>query len=106
MPLIGCGRLYALHYRMPQTHTLERIGSLVWNRGLHPSTWDAIKESYNFLMRLRFQAQLIKHEDGRPMDNCIELDNIKPMDEAILKQAFAQIESLQKKIAYDFLDGV
>lgn len=106
MPLIGCGRLYALHYRMPQTHTLERIESLIWKGRLHPSTWEAIKESYNFLMRLRFQAQLIKIQEGRPMDNCIELDKIKPMDEAFLKQAFVQIELLQKKITYDFLGGI
>jgi PAS domain S-box-containing protein len=105
MPLVGCGRLYALHYRMPHTHTLERIEALAGKGVLQPAACDAIAASYHFLMRLRFQAQLLRLQEGRPLDNCLALDSIKPMDEAMLKQAFVQIESLQKKIVYDFLGG-
>ena len=105
MPLIGLGRLYALRHKLPLTHTMERIEALVWKKVLQPSVCDAVSASYDFLMRLRFQAQLAGLQSGGPMDNCIILNQIGHMDEAMLKQAFLQIESLQKKVGYDFLGG-
>ncbi len=105
MPIIGFGRLYALRHKLPLAHTMERIEALVWKKVLQPSACDAISASYDFLMRLRFQAQLAGPQAGGPMDNCIVLDDIGHMDEAMLEQAFLQIESLQKKIGYDFLGG-
>ncbi len=105
MPVIGFGRLYALRHKLPLTHSVERIEALVWKNVLQPSACDAVSASYDFLMRLRFQAQLAGLEAGGPMDNCIVLSKIGNMDEAMLKQAFLQIESLQKKIGYDFLGG-
>jgi CBS domain-containing protein len=105
MPIIGFGRLYALRHKLPPTHSMERIEALVWKKVLQPSACDAVSASYDFLMRLRFQAQLAGLHAGGPPDNCILLDKIGHMDEAMLKQAFLQIESLQKKIGYDFLGG-
>ena len=84
---------------------MERIEALVWKKALQPSACDAVSESYDFLMRLRFQTQLAALDAGRPMDNTILLNKMGNMDEAMLKQAFLQIESLQRKIGYDFLGG-
>jgi PAS domain S-box-containing protein len=105
MPIIGFGRLYALRHKLPPTHSMERIEALVWKKVLEPAACDAVSASYDFLMRLRFQAQLAGLQDDGAMDNCIVLNKIGHMDEAMLKQAFLQIESLQKKIGYDFLGG-
>jgi signal-transduction protein with cAMP-binding, CBS, and nucleotidyltransferase domain len=105
MPVIGFGRLYALRHKLPLTHSMERIEALVWKKVLQPSACDAVSASYDFLMRLRFQAQLAGLQTGGTMDNCIVLNKVGHMDEAMLKQAFLQIESLQKKIGYDFLGG-
>jgi PAS domain S-box-containing protein len=105
MPVIGFGRLYALRHKLPQTHSMERIEALVWKKVMQPSACDAVSASYDFLMRLRFQAQLAGLRSGGSMDNCIVLNKIGHMDEAMLKQAFLQIEALQKKIGYDFLGG-
>jgi PAS domain S-box-containing protein len=105
MPVIGFGRLYALRHKLPLTHSMERIEALVWKKVLQPSACDAVSASYDFLMRLRFQAQLAGLQAGGSMDNSIVLNKIGHMDEAMLKQAFLQIESLQKKIGYDFLGG-
>ncbi len=105
MPVIGFGRLYALRHKLPLTHSMERIEALVWKKVLQPAACDAVSASYDFLMRLRFQAQLAGIQAGGPPDNCIVLNKIGHMDEAMLKLAFLQIESLQKKIGYDFLGG-
>lgn len=53
-------------------------------------------------MRLRFEAQLNALREERPLDNSIVLSKLGNMDEAMLKQAFLQIESLQRKVGYDF----
>ena len=105
MPIVGFGRLYALRHKLARTHSMERIEALVWKKVLQPSVCDAVSASYDFLMKLRFQAQLAAHQAVGSMDNCIALNEIGHMDEAMLKQAFLQIESLQKKIGYDFLGG-
>ncbi len=105
MPVIGFGRLYALRHKLPLTHSMERIEALVWKNVLQASACDAVSASYDFLMRLRFQAQLAGLQAGGSMDNSIALNTIGNMDEAMLKQTFLQIESLQKKIGYDFLGG-
>jgi PAS domain S-box-containing protein len=105
MPVVGFGRLYALRHKLPITHSMERIEALVWKKVLGPSACDAVSASYDFLMRMRFQAQLAGLQAGRPLENSIALNEIGHMDEAMLKQAFLQIESLQKKIGYDFLGG-
>ena len=105
MPLIGFGRLYALRHKLPYTHSMERIEALVWKKVLQPATCDAVSASYDFLMRLRFQGQLNALRDGRPLENNIVLSELGNMDEAMLKQAFFQIEALQRKVGYDFLGG-
>jgi CBS domain-containing protein len=105
MPLVEFGRLYSLHHRMPQTHTMERVEALVWKDALDASTRDNVASTYDFLMRLRFKAQLARMAEGRPLDNRIVLSKMEHLDEVMLKRAFVQIETLQKKIVYDFLGG-
>ncbi|MBU4318898.1 MAG: cache domain-containing protein [Proteobacteria bacterium] len=105
MPIVGFARLYSLHHRLPQTHTLDRLEALAWKGAFQPSACHAVTVAYQFLMGLRFQSQVKKRQDGLDPDNCISLSRISRMEEAMLKQAFVEIESLQKKIVHDFLGG-
>ena len=105
MPLVEFGRLYSLHHRMPHTHTMERIEALVRRGVLDASVWDGVVSAYDVLMRLRFQTQLDRMAEDRPLDNRIALNKMEHPDKVMLKRAFVQIETLQKKIVYDFLGG-
>ena len=105
MPMVGYGRLYALYHQMVHTNTLERVFTLGAKGLLRSRECDNIAASYNFLMGLRLKAQLSEIEEGKELSNCVMLDAIGDMDEALLKHAFSQIESLQKKIVFDFLGG-
>ena len=105
MPLVGYGRLYALHHGMAHTNTLERIHALGAKGILKPYECENVAASYEFLMALRFKTQIAEIQKGKELNNCILLDDIRDMDEALLKQTFSQIESLQKKIVFDFLGG-
>ena len=40
-----------------------------------------------------------------PPDNLVNHRKLGHMEETLLKQAFAQIDAVQKKISYDFLGG-
>ena len=105
MPLVCYARLYALLHKLPYTHTLDRIEALEWKGAMHQAEIEGTQAAYDFLMRHRFQTQLHHLEQGLAPDNNIILDNLSNMDDAMLKHSFGQIDSLQKKISRDFLDG-
>ena len=70
-----------------------------------PSSRDEISAAYDFLMQLRLGAQLAAIQSGRPSTNIIRPGKLGYIQQELLKQAFAQIAAVQKKISYDFLGG-
>ncbi len=105
MPMVSFARLYALRHQIGRTHTVERIEALTANGVLQPTTRDEISAAYDFLMQLRLKQQTAAAETGRPLDNLIHPGKLSHMDHELLKQAFAQIAAIQKKISYDYLGG-
>ncbi|MDX9786088.1 MAG: DUF294 nucleotidyltransferase-like domain-containing protein [Desulfobacterales bacterium] len=105
LPIVGFARLYALRHRIYQTGTLERIEALVAKNVLEPTEYEAISAAYDVLLHLRLKAQLIKSSAGQHPDNCMAIDNIRYMEEAMVKEAFIRIDAIQKKIINDFLGG-
>lgn len=106
MPMVSFARLYALRHRVNQTHTLERIEALGERGIILPSSRDEIVAAYDFLMQLRLQTQITAIQSGRMPQNIIHPGRLGYMQQELLKQAFAQIAAVQKKISYDFLGGV
>jgi PAS domain S-box-containing protein len=105
MPMVSFARLYALRHQVNQTHTLERIEALAERGVIVPSSRDEISAAYDFLMQLRLGAQLAAIQSGRPSTNIIHPGKLGYIQQELLKQAFAQIAAVQKKISYDFLGG-
>ncbi len=104
-PLVNYARLYALRYQIQQTHTLERIEALC-DRNLIPlASRDELIAAYDFLMQLRLQTQMESIRSGKSPHNNIHPGKIGYIQQESMKQAFAQISALQKKIGYDFLGG-
>ncbi len=106
MPVVSFARLYALRNQLNETHTLDRIDALVERSIITSSSRDDIKTAYDFLMRLRLQGQLARIQSDLPARNTIQLSSLGYFEKEFLKQAFAQISAVQKKINYDFLGGV
>ena len=106
MPIVSFARLYALRHQINATHTLERIDALEELRVILPSSRDEISAAYDFLMRLRLQNQLEAIQAGKTPQNTIQSNNLDHIQKELLKQAFAQIAAIQKKVSYDFLGGV
>jgi PAS domain S-box-containing protein len=105
MPMVSFARLYALRHQVNQTHTLERIEALAERGVILPASHDEISAAYNFLMQLRLNAQVAALQAGRPLTNIIHPGKLGYIQQELLKQAFAQIAAVQKKISYDFLGG-
>ncbi|MEM5776106.1 MAG: DUF294 nucleotidyltransferase-like domain-containing protein, partial [Anaerolineaceae bacterium] len=106
MPMVSFARLYALRYQINQTHTLERIEALAERNVILSSSRDEITAAYDFLMQLRLQNQLAAIQTGKPPLNIVHPGKLGYIQQELLKQAFAQIAAVQKKVSYDFLGGV
>jgi CBS domain-containing protein len=106
MPMVSFARLYALRHQIDQTHTLERIEALTERNLILPSSRDEIVAAYDFLMQLRLQNQIAAIQSGRPPQNSLHPGKLGYIQQELLKQAFAQIAAVQKKVSYDFLGGV
>ncbi len=105
MPIVAFARLYALRHSLDQTHTMERIDALVDRNVLHSSSRDEMVDAYNFLMQLRLQTQVAAIQAEEPPSNLFHPGKLGYSQKGLLKQAFAQISAVQKKISYDFLGG-
>jgi PAS domain S-box-containing protein len=106
MPMVSFARLYALQHQINQTHTLERIEALTERNVILPSSRDEITTAYDFLMQLRLQNQLAAIQVGQSPQNIIHPGKLGYIQQELLKQAFAQIAAVQKKVSYDFLGGI
>jgi CBS domain-containing protein len=106
MPMVSFARLYALRHQINQTHTLERIEALSERNVILSSSRDEIIAAYDFLMQLRLQNKLTAIHSGRTPQNIIHPGKLGYIQQELLKQAFAQIAAVQKKVSYDFLGGV
>lgn len=105
MLMVSFARLYALRHRVNPTHTLERFDVPTERGVILPASRDEIVAAYDFLMQLRLQAQLAAIEAGRALTNLIHPSRLGYIQQELLKQAFAQIATVQKKVSYDFLGG-
>lgn len=105
MPMVGFARLYALRHQIHQTHTLERIEALTERNAILSSSRDEITAAYDFLMQLRLQTQIQAIQAGKAAQNIIHPAKLGYIQHELLKQAFAQIAAVQKKVSYDFLGG-
>jgi len=102
MPIVTYARVVAARHRIAQTHTLERIAALVELGVLSGSTGDDVTAAYDFLMGLRLQTQLAAIRAGQPASSSVEIGKLGQRQKDSLRQAFEQIEGLQRRIEQEF----
>lgn len=105
MPLVSFARLYALHHQINQTHTIHRIEGLGDKEIIPASSCDEMVAAYDFLMQLRLKTQITLIQSGQTPTNYVHPGKLGDIQKESLKQAFAQIAAVQKKISYDYLGG-
>ena len=102
MPIVTFARVYAARHGIPRTHTLERIDALAAADLLPSANRDEIAAVYDFLVRMRLQAQLSSLRADRPPSSSVQLAHLGPTQRDLLRGAFAQIAAVQKQISYEF----
>ena len=105
MPLDGMARVYALRHDLDETHTLDRLEALAKRALITEGNLREIAVAYELLLRLRLNHQAECLREGFPLDNTIDWRRLARLEQVQLKQAFARIAAVQKKVSYDFLGG-
>lgn len=106
MPIVSFMRLYALKNGLGETNTIERLDALTVKGLFLESKRQDIAATWEALLRFRLRHQVETVEKGEPIDNCIDPLWLGHIGEAVLRECFKEIDSLQNRIRHDFLaDG-
>ena len=101
-PIVNYARIYALQHRLTETNTTDRLQLLRERKVIPRTNYEEILAAYNHLMQLRFEHEVRALREGREPDNFLHPKDLPHLEEAMLKQAFSLISTVQKQISYDF----
>ncbi len=103
MPIVDFARIYALKHKVQETNTLGRLRQLYARNVLSRKDYNDLRQSYRFLMQLRFVRQVTAViEEGRKPDNYVNPKKLSRIEQTMLKEIFKRIEGLQTKIGFEF----
>jgi signal-transduction protein with cAMP-binding, CBS, and nucleotidyltransferase domain/predicted metal-dependent phosphoesterase TrpH len=103
MPVNNFARLYAFRNGVAEVNTLDRLHALLDAGALREGLHDEAVKVYDYLMQLRLAHQVKAIDRDESPGNDIDPRGLTHIEVSLLKQAFAQIADIQKKISYDFL---
>jgi PAS domain S-box-containing protein len=103
LPIVNFARLYSLRNGVKETNTLDRLYGLFEKQVIKKTFYEEIEGAYSFLMELRLRNQAMALAEGDKPDNLLDLRDLAPMQETMLKESFAIISTIRKKISFDFL---
>jgi PAS domain S-box-containing protein len=105
MPLIGFIRLYALHTLVNETNSVYRLKALMHNNIINKSLHDEMLMSYNYLMQLRFKAQVKYLQNNEQPENALSVNELNSIELATLKKILNEISNIQSRAGFDFKGG-
>ena len=103
VPMVNVARIYALKYDIEDGNTIERLTTLFEYGKMNRKDYEDIKQSYNYLMNIRFKHQSDMFIRRGTADNKIKMKGLTEFEVAVIKKAFSQISSLLTKLSFDFL---
>lgn len=98
MPLIDSVRVLALEQCVFKTNTLERIDALIEKEVFSVAEGNELREAFSLMMLLRLQNHLSQMNQGLPLNNFINPDELSLIQKSVLKAAFKSIDQLQRRI--------
>ena len=106
MPIVSFARLYALRHGLAETNTVDRLDGLAERQVLTPTSHEEVVLAYDHLMQLRLKSHAAAIRDHAPPVNTIPLKTLTPLEQAMMRETFTHVATIQKKINYDFLGGM
>ncbi len=105
-PIVHGARSLALEYRLPQTHTVDRIMALSQRNLFKPSFGGELIEVFTYLSTLRAEAGLRKIKQGIPQDNYLNPKDLNKLQREVLRDSFKIVNEFKKFITYHFKLGM
>jgi CBS domain-containing protein len=104
MPIVDFARIYALHHKIEETNTLERLTQLRLSKVISHQEFDELEKAYSFLMQLRFVRQVTAAIDEKSNpDNYINPKKLTSIEQTTLREIFKRVEKFQSKLSFDFI---
>ena len=103
LPIVNFARLYALKHKIDEVNTIRRLDELRHAGELREDNHRVLVQAYNYMMELRYKHQSMRIKDGHAPDNSINPKKLTEIELGMIKEAFSQINMIQKKVSFDFL---
>jgi CBS domain-containing protein len=100
-PFIDAARIYALAHGVAQTNTAARLRAVRPLIGMAEPEAEALVDAFFVIQRLRLRNQAAL-APGDEAANRINPDKLNPLERRILKEAFRQARSLQRRLGLDY----
>jgi CBS domain-containing protein len=105
-PIVGLARACALAAGSRERTTLERLVIAAESGTMSKEGAETLAETFQFLLRLRLQAQLTAFRAGAVPDNRVNVQALTPLARRNLKEAFSTIRQMQEGIGASFRTGM
>ncbi|MCF8054420.1 MAG: DUF294 nucleotidyltransferase-like domain-containing protein [Deltaproteobacteria bacterium] len=104
MPIVNFARLYSLKNNIAETNTLERLRRLFMIKAIAWDDYDELRQSYGFLLQLRFAHQIRDVvEEGTKPNNHINPQRLSRIERTMIIEIFKRIEKFIAKMSFDFI---
>jgi CBS domain-containing protein len=101
--IVDFARVYALHYQIKATNTLERLHEMYRLGALNKQDHDDLAYVYSFLMQMRLTHQVkTMMEDGGKPNNYVNPKSLSHIEQQTLKEALKHLGKAQGKLSMDF----
>ncbi|KAB7624364.1 putative nucleotidyltransferase substrate binding domain-containing protein [Alkalilimnicola sp. S0819] len=101
-PFVDSARVLALAHGVTETGTPDRLRALERIEAINAREGRAWRDAYGFVQSLRLRLHERQQRAGEPLSNQLDPDNLNPLERRILKEAFRQARSLQRRLASEF----
>ena len=95
-------RSLALENRLTEQSTIARIKRLHQLDILDRSMASELIEAFGLLLRLKIQGQMAEMDDGKAIDNMININTLSKIERDMLKDSFQIVNGFKKFISHHF----
>ncbi len=102
-PIVLFARLYALKHKIDVPATVDRLEALDNKGFLQDETYEQMVSAFSYFWRLRFNAQLRKHNDLRRIDDTLNIDDLSDEERQACRKILSSFSAYYSKVSFDFL---
>jgi CBS domain-containing protein len=102
IPFVDGARVLAIANGITRTNTLERFRALIEREAVSTEEADAWCDAYGFIQHLRMRLHQAQEQNGRPLENFQNPDDLSELDRRMLKESFRQERKLQSRLSQEY----